>query len=203
MKHPRTNRQSNATILINTDGTAALHPAMLSTAEADALLLHCLHDIPWRSETIMMFGKPVLQPRLTYLAGTAGLSYRYSGRTMFPEPFTPLLQQLARRLSDLCSTQFTTALLNHYRNGADSMGWHRDNERSLGHNPTIASVSLGVSRIFKFRHAAGTYPPVAVALPHGSVLVMKGALQDHWYHCLPKQRGVMEPRINITFRKIV
>lgn len=196
-------QQGKTLTLIDTDGSAVLYPEFLAKDEANAILHHCLTDLSWRSETIMMFGKPVMQPRLTYLTGIAGRSYRYSGRTMQPEPLTPLLQQLTQRISEFCNVEFTTALLNLYRNGNDSMGWHRDNERSLGGFPTIASVSLGASRIFKLRHATATYSPVTVSLPHASMLVMKGALQEHWYHCVPKQRGVQEPRVNITLRRIV
>jgi alkylated DNA repair dioxygenase AlkB len=189
--------------LIDTDGSAVLYPEFLAEDEANELLHHCLTNLPWRSETIMMYGKPVMQPRLTYLTGVAGLSYRYSGRTMNPEPLTPLLQQLMHRMTEFCNVEFTTALLNLYRNGSDSMGWHRDNERSLGPNPTIASISLGATRLFKLRHRASSHQPVSVPLPHGSALVMKGALQEHWYHCVPKQRGVQEPRVNITLRKML
>lgn len=172
--------------------------------ETDAWsMFHAINqETIWRDETIMMFGKPVMQPRRTALYGDDGLTYRYSGRTMRPMPWTPTLLLLKRIAEHYANEQFTTVLLNLYRNGQDSMGWHRDNERELGPEPVIASISLGATRMFQCKHRTDPTQRLSLPLHHASVLVMKGAMQEHWYHQVPKERGVTEPRINLTFRRI-
>jgi len=189
--------------ILSADGIVTLRHNFLEPTVATILLQHCLHHVSWRHDTITLFGKHILQPRLTCLVGVPGAEYRYSGRTMIPDPMSDIMLQLMHATSAACGASFTSALLNLYRNGADYMGWHRDNERALGRNPTIASVSLGASRTFKLKHKHGAHPAVTVPLHHNSLLVMKGALQDNWYHSVPKETRVSEPRVNITFRQIL
>ena len=189
--------------LLPADGTMELYQAAIDASEATRIFETLMDEIAWRSETIMMFGKPVMQPRRTALYGDEGLTYRYSGRTMHPMPWTPTLQTLKVIAEAHAMTTFSTVLLNLYRNGDDSMGWHRDNEPELGPEPTIASISLGTTRLFQCKHR--TEPSLRVSLPltNGSLLVMKGAMQEHWYHQVPKERRVTEARINLTFRTII
>jgi len=148
----------------------------------------------------MMFGKTVLQPRLTAWYGDAGKSYTYSGATMHPLSWLPVLESIRNRIAAVCSVHFTGALLNLYRDGQDSMGWHRDNEKELGPNPIIGSVSLGAARDFLFRHYYDKTEKLTVPLLDGSLLLMQGVTQHYWEHSLPKRKGVTGMRINITFR---
>jgi alkylated DNA repair dioxygenase AlkB len=97
--------------------------------------------------------------------------------------------------------RFNSVLLNLYRNGRDSMGWHADDEPELGPAPAIASVSLGALRRFRLRPRAGlVHAPLSLDLPHGSLLLMRGPTQQHWQHALPKTARPVGPRLNLTFR---
>ncbi|MBU3740817.1 MAG: alpha-ketoglutarate-dependent dioxygenase AlkB [Candidatus Kapabacteria bacterium] len=189
--------------LLPCDGIMTMHDMNVDDATTLSWFKTLLQDTAWRDETITMFGRQVMQPRRTALYGDDGFTYRYSGRTMRPLPWTPTLLKLKDVAEQHADTSFTTVLLNLYRNGADSMGWHRDNERELGVNPVIASISLGATRMFQCKHRSDPSQRLALPLHHSSVLVMKGAMQEHWYHRVPKERGVAEPRINLTFRTIV
>lgn len=111
-----------------------------------------IDSLNWRQEPIRIFGKMVMQPRLTALYGDAGRPYGYSGISMIPHPWTAELNEMKDRLLDFTGVEFTHVLCNYYRNGQDSMGWHRDNEAVLGRNPSIASVTFGATRIFQIRH---------------------------------------------------
>lgn len=185
------------------DGILWYEPTVLGRVDADRMLMTLLQEIAWRDESIMMFGKPVMQPRRTALYGDADRGYRYSGRTMHPTPWTPTLLEIKHACEAVVGTTFTTVLLNLYRNGLDSMGWHRDNERSLGTEPIIASVSLGATRLFQCKHRIDRSLRLSLPLEHGSLVVMQGAMQEHWYHQVPKEPRVQEARINLTFRRII
>lgn len=155
-----------------------------------------------KQESIRLFGKEMLQPRLSALYGRSGTSYRYSGKTFVSKTWTGWLEELALKCSEICEVEFNTALLNYYRDGNDSMGLHADNEPELGRNPVIASVSFGVTRRMIFRKNTDK-TKIVVDLNHGDLLIMRGALQHYWKHELPKQVRVEEPRLNVTFRKII
>ncbi|MGN6437378.1 MAG: alpha-ketoglutarate-dependent dioxygenase AlkB family protein [Agriterribacter sp.] len=184
------------------DGEAFLYKDIFSAGESDNYCMLLATNIAWKQEAITMFGKKVMQPRLTALYGDAGKAYRYSGITMHPLPWSRELMEIKIRVEELCGHKFSTALLNYYRNGQDSMGWHRDNEKELGKNPVIASVSFGAERIFQFRHHKEKSNVQSVLLTHGSLLLMQGTTQHCWYHQLPKTKVSMGERINITFRQI-
>jgi alkylated DNA repair dioxygenase AlkB len=149
-----------------------------------------------------MFGKKVMQPRLTALYGDEGISYSYSGITMEPIPWSKTLLEIKGKVEEVAEARFSHVLLNFYRDGQDSMGWHRDNEASLGPEPVIASVSFGVSRRFQFRNYVDKKEKLQIELGHGSLLLMKGACQDRWEHQIPKSKKVSGERINLTFRLI-
>jgi len=184
------------------DGDTFLYENFFSEREADQYFRSLREQIQWKQEEIIMFGKRVMQPRLTALYGDAGKSYRYSGITMHPTAWTNELLAIKQQIEVLCGLSFSTSLLNYYRNGLDSMGWHRDNERELGINPAIASVSFGSARVFQFRHHLEKRNVQSVQLTHGSLLLMKGTTQHCWYHQLPKTKVSTGERINITFRQI-
>jgi alkylated DNA repair dioxygenase AlkB len=182
------------------DGEAYLVKDALSAAEADQALRALIDGIDWRQEQASLFGRKIPLPRLTAWYGDHG--YSYSGINHEPAPFTPTLLELKRSIERLTSSRFNSVLINLYRNGQDSMGWHSDDEASLGSEPTIASLSLGSTRRFHLKHRAADRR-LFVDLPHGSCLIMRGRCQDAWHHQLPKTRKPVEARINLTFRKIV
>ena len=121
---------------------------------------------------------------------------------MHPLPFSPLLHEIKRKVENISEIKFTTVLLNLYRDGNDSNGWHSDDEKELGQDPVIASVSLGAKRRFQLRHKKDKSLRTTIELEHGSLLLMKGPTQHNWQHQLPKSKRIMEPRINLTFRII-
>ncbi|PJJ48490.1 alkylated DNA repair dioxygenase AlkB [Hymenobacter chitinivorans DSM 11115] len=173
---------------------------------AEQLLTELTTGIAWRQEPIKLFGKQVLQPRLTAWYGAAGAQYSYSGLTWQPLPWTPALQRLRGQVEAACHTSFNSVLLNLYRDGQDSMGWHADNEPELGAAPVIASVSLGATRRFRLRPRDPQRPPhepLTLELASGSLLVMRGPTQQHWLHAVPKTARPVGSRLNLTFRRII
>jgi alkylated DNA repair dioxygenase AlkB len=178
-----------------------LWPAWLPTAEADRLLDTLMHEVPWEMHRIRMFGREVDSPRLSAWIGDADAVYRYSGTTFAPHPWTPALADLRDRACNTCDARFNSVLANLYRTGDDRMGWHSDDEPELGLQPVIASVSLGAARTFRFKARHGG-EPVAVELPHGSLLRMAGDTQRLYRHEMPARRRINQPRINLTFRHI-
>jgi alkylated DNA repair dioxygenase AlkB len=178
-------------------------PGFLSSLKAEELYDHLDQYTPWRQDPVRVFGKWYPQPRLTALYGKKGLKYSYSGLTMETMPMTKPITELERRLAMKYGTDFNIVLLNLYRDGQDSNGWHSDDEAELGKNPMIASISLGEERVFHLRHKQRKELKHKITLGHGSLLLMKGSTQHHWQHQLPKSRRVLKPRINLTFRKVV
>ncbi|MGB5404980.1 alpha-ketoglutarate-dependent dioxygenase AlkB family protein [Robiginitalea sp.] len=184
------------------DAQLRYEPHFLSSEAADGLFKHLLTQVTWKEDSIRIFGKTYPQPRLTALYGDRGKSYAYSGIQMHPTPFTPELLDLKLRIEDLSGERFTSCLLNLYRDGKDSNGWHADNEKELGNHPFIASISLGASRAFHLKHRADKSLRFRMQLGHGSLLLMGGAMQEFWLHQIPKTRKTVGKRINLTFRKI-
>jgi len=185
------------------DGEVLLYPNFFSPKESDFYLSQLSEEIAWKQEPIKIFGKTVMQPRLTAWYGDAGKTYRYSGITMLPIHWTHNLLEIKRRIEGIAPDVFNSALLNRYRDQQDSMGWHRDNEKELGINPVIGSVSFGAPRLFRLRHYKNKTHTRSLELTHGSLLIMSGQTQHYWEHSVPKQAAVKGTRINITFRKIV
>lgn len=187
------------------DAEVLLDPHFLPPSVAAAFLQELLDTIPWRHEPIKMFGKDVMQPRLTSWHGDPAARYRYSGLSLEPQPWTPALQRLREQVSTATGAEFNSVLLNLYRTGQDSMGWHADNEPELGPAPVIASVSLGATRRFRLRPGVSTppYAPVGLDLPPGSLLLMRGPTQQRWQHALPKTARPVGARLNLTFRRII
>ncbi len=173
----------------------------LPEQEARELFETFLDTLPWKQRTIRMFGKEVLEPRLCCWVGDPGANYKYSGRTNTPMNWTKELSQLRHRLQEEFSIPVNSVLANLYRDGADSMGWHSDNEPELGVEATIFSVSLGGERRFWLKHKQ--YDTYRTSLEHGSLLVMSGDLQLQWKHSIPKETKTTNPRINLTFRNVL
>jgi alkylated DNA repair dioxygenase AlkB len=189
--------------LLPANGTVQFYPQFFTKAESDIYLQHLLTQISWKQEPIKIFGKEVMQPRLTAWYGNADKPYTYSGITMQPNLWTDILTAIKTKIETAANTQFTSALLNLYRNGQDSMGWHRDNETALGINPVIASVSFGASRMFQLRDYTSKKSLQSIELTHGSLLLMGGVTQHYWEHRIPKTSKPVGNRINLTFRKIL
>lgn len=167
----------------------------------DLLFENIVTDTPWRQEEITVFGRKHPMPRQTYWMGD--VSYSYSGLINPPEGISDPVAKVWRQVESLCQTAFNGVLLNLYRNGRDSMGWHADDEKSLGPQPIIASVNLGAERRLRFKRRSKTPgDSIPVDLPHGSVLVMRGDTQRNWLHCVPKTAKVVGPRVNLTFRLV-
>ena len=152
--------------------------------------------------TLLFFGKTHPQPRLTCLFGNEGKPYSYSNIVMQPHHWNPLLMFIKNEIEEVCLENFTTVLLNLYRDGKDSNGWHADNEKELGRNPVIASVSFGAERSFHLQHNTITDAKLKITLENGSLLLMKGETQHFWKHQIPKTAKTLQSRINLTFRII-
>lgn len=184
-------------------GTMRYWETFLASVQADRLMAGLNDEADWAQRSIVMFGRSVLQPRLTAFHGDPGLSYRYSGKSLTATGWTPLLAKLREQLASRLELDFNCVLCNLYRDGQDSMGWHADDEPELGRQPSIASISLGAGRKFQIKPRAPEHGQLSsLILAHGSLLVMAGDMQRHWLHQLPKSRKVSGPRINLTFRQI-
>jgi alkylated DNA repair dioxygenase AlkB len=184
-------------------GQVAYFPHFLSTQEADRYYSVFLNCVDWLHGSVRIFGKQILQPRLTAWFADGLESYRYSGITMQAAPWIPELLDLKEKAENIAGEQFNSALLNYYRDGNDSVGWHRDNEKELGPNPVICSVSLGASRKFQMRDHSIKSNKLEIELTHGSLLIMREETQHFWEHSVPKSKQQVTGRINITFRKIL
>ncbi|WP_260261084.1 alpha-ketoglutarate-dependent dioxygenase AlkB family protein [Vibrio intestinalis] len=182
-----------------TQGRLLFEQAFIMPTDAEQLYDQLFHQIDWQQLSIKMFGKEVLQPRLQAWFGDR--SYQYSGLKLSPAPIPDFLLPIQKRCEQICDSRFNSVLINLYRNGEDSMGWHQDNEAELGRNPVIASLSLGAERKFVLKHNQ-TSEKLAYQLSSGSLLVMAGETQHFWKHALPKTKRVNTPRINLTFRWI-
>lgn len=189
--------------IIHTNGDVTFFPSIFSIEESDVILLDLMENIEWKQEPIWMFGKKIMQPRLTALYGDPSVAYGYSGIVMNTIPWNETLIFIKSKVEEITKAKFTHVLLNYYRNGQDSMGWHRDNEKNLGKNPIIASVSFGISREFQLRRYEGKVDKKSIMLTHGSLLLMQGETQHFWEHQIPKNKKIKNPRINLTFRKIL
>ena len=184
-----------------TDAEIEYYPDFFSSAKANELLLKLQNEIPWQQDDITVYGKSHAQPRLTALFGNDGKPYGYSNIVMQPHHWSPLIIFIKEEVEKICNENFTTVLLNLYRDGQDSNGWHADNEKELGRNPVIASVSFGAERVFQLKHNQLELKQ-NIVLQHGSLLIMKGTTQHFWKHQIPKTKKEIEPRINLTFRII-
>ena len=184
------------------DGELYYDRFFFSNIEANKYFNLLKKEIQWQQDNIKIFGKIYPQPRLTALYANNNKSYSYSNIKMQPITFTPTLFDIKSKIEKRINSQFTSCLLNLYRNGQDSNGWHADNEKELGLNPVIASLSLGAERVFHMKHRNDKKEKLKINLTNGSLLVMRGKTQHHWLHQIPKTRKKVEERINLTFRII-
>lgn len=185
------------------DAEVSHYPGFLRDAERQSIFDQLRDTTPWEQHVVRLFGRSHPAPRLSAWYGDPDATYTYSGLQLSPQPWTPLLNQLRQRVSTLTSKPFNSALLNYYRDGADGMGWHSDDEPELGRDPCIASLSLGSERRFLLRHKTQSNLPTSqYLLGDGNLLIMQGKTQHYWKHQIPKTRRPVGPRINITFRYV-
>ena len=184
------------------DAELQLHAQWLDVATADQWLAALTTQTPWQQPQVQIYGRQVPVPRLVAWYGDAEASYRYSGLTHQPLPWTSLLAQIRTQVEQAVGQPLNGVLLNYYRDGQDSMGWDSDDEAELGENPLIASLNLGGTRRFDLRRKGHNRIEHSLLLTHGSLLVMRGPTQHHWQHQVAKTRSPCAPRLNLTFRLI-
>lgn len=185
--------------LLPYDGEALFYPDFLESSESGTFMSQLLADYEYRQVPVHIYDKDILQPKLTALAGDQTKDTEYSENLRI-QPWSNYLAMLKRKTESVAGVIFTHALLNLYRDGKDSVGWHRDKEHHWGKEPVIASVSLGAERLFQFRNHNDKKIVLNIMLTPGSLLIMRGASQISWEHRLPKTAKRIGPRLNITFR---
>jgi alkylated DNA repair dioxygenase AlkB len=191
----------NVSNILPYDGEAYLLKGAFK--EVDDHFQSLLTDTSWHTNTIKIFGKEILEPRMLTFMADDGVTYTYSGQQLPVQSWSPLCMKLRTKLLEQYKLQFNSALLNYYQNGKSYMGYHQDNEKELGEDPNIASISVGASRDFIFKHKKSG-EKVYVHLDSGDlVLMIGGTCQKNWCHALPKRLKVSDPRVNITFRQII
>lgn len=185
------------------DGVVRYWPALIPKTEADGMMALLQSQVAWEQSEITIAGQRLKIPRLNAWYGDRGSDYSYSGRLFRARPWLPVLAELKQRVEQTTGASFNSALVNLYRDGQDSVDWHSDDEPELGRNPLIASISLGAVRRFQIKHKTRRDLALkTLELDHGSLLLMAGEFQHHWRHRLPKMKGLSQPRINITFRRV-
>ena len=177
------------------DAELFYYPELFEAKKADELLTRLKDGIEWTQNTIRFYGKESLVPRLEAWYGDQGKSYAYSGIHMEAKPWTEELLTIKQAIEQVAGVEFNSVLINYYRDGKDRVAWHSDDEKELGQNPIIGSVSLGAERKFKLRHKKykGNGLKTEIMLQHGSFLLMKGPTQHHWMHEIPRTAKPIGP----------
>lgn len=188
--------------LLPNDGVVNYYGKVLKQQEAQHYLDKLLNTIEWKNDEAIIFGKHIITKRKAAWYGDSDYAYTYSNTTKQALTWTKELLELKAIVEAITETTFNSCLLNLYHNGNEGMAWHSDDEKSLGRNTTIASLSFGAERKFLLKHKL-TKQTVSVVLESGSLLVMKDATQTNWLHSLPKTKKITKPRVNLTFRTIV
>jgi alkylated DNA repair dioxygenase AlkB len=188
--------------LLPNDGTVNYYGKILNSKEANQNFDLLMKNILWQNDEVIIFGKRIITKRKAAWYGDSDYLYTYSNSTKQALPWTEELSWLRQIVEELVGAKFNSCLLNLYHDGKEGMGWHSDDEKSLGKNNTIASLSLGAERKFLFKHKQ-TKQIVSLVLENGSLLVMKEATQSNWLHSLPKSKNIIHSRINLTFRTIL
>jgi alkylated DNA repair dioxygenase AlkB len=190
------------TNLLPYEGEVHYHGTVLKKADADHYRQCLLNTIQWKNDEAVIFGRHIITKRKVAWYGDANYSYTYSNTTKEALSWTDELKELKRLTEELTGACFNSCLLNLYHDGEEGMAWHSDDEKALGKDSVIASLSLGAERKFCFKHKK-TGDTVSVFLEHGSLLVMQGTTQTHWLHRLPPTKKIKLPRVNLTFRTMV
>lgn len=193
---------SESELQLPQDGRIAYWPAAIDAHEATVLFNQLHHGLDWQCDQIFMFGKRILMKRKFVWIGDPGCTYRYAGIERAPNPWTSELLVIKKVMEHVANHSFNACLLNLYHNGDEGMGWHSDDEKELNCQAPIASLSLGATRKFAFRHKADK-TTISLNLEHGSALIMYPPTQTYWSHSLLKTKRPVGPRINLTFRSVV
>lgn len=180
-----------------------LYRAAVKPAIAELMFDRLLDAVDWAQDEITMFGRTIQVPRLSAWYGDPGAAYTYSGIALTPLPWIPELTPAVELAAELALCSFNSVLINRYRNGRDSVGWHSDDEPELGANPVIASLSLGATRVFRMRRRDNHTVQHRLELNSGDLVVMRGATQRLWAHQVPKTAKPVGERINLTFRTVI
>ncbi len=189
-------------IILQKDGLAEYIPQFYSQEESKILFQRLSQEIKWKNDVVIIFGKKMVMNRLSAWYAEQTLEYTYSKITRKAEIFNDIMLEIKSKIEKETGERFNSCLLNFYHSGNDGMGWHSDDEDSIVKNSCIASLSLGESRVFHFKHKIEK-SKVSISLENGSLLLMKNEIQQYWKHSLPKSKKVKSPRINLTFRKSV
>ena len=184
------------------DAEVVYYANLFSPDEADKFFSDLLTESDWTQEHITIHGKRIPIPRLTAWCGEPNKTYAYSGIKVVAGAWTDALLQIKNRIEKVSNASFNSVLLNLYRHGADSVAWHADDEKELGMNPVIGSVSFGAPRKFQMKHKTKRHKR-DIELRHGDYLLMAGETQHHWIHQIPKTKREVGARINLTFRRVV
>ena len=188
------------TALEGPDLDVTLHHGAFGRAEADSFLSALRNGVAWQQDDICIFGQTHPLPRLTAWYGESGISFTYSGIQMAPAVWNDDLVTIRDRVAALAGSSFNSVLLNLYRNGSDSVGWHSDDQQVLGVHPVIGSLSLGAARRFQLRRHDNHACKRELTLHHGDLLLMSGSTQQRWQHQVPKTSRPTGERISLTFR---
>lgn len=176
--------------------------SLYAADKASALLRQLIDDIEWSDDFYIAFDRRIDIPRRQAWFADAGLRYRYSDNLLTTQTWTPLLLEIKQAVEQRCEHRFNSVLLTYYRNGDDSVSWHADDEKELGPAPVIASLSLGATRQFCYRHKQQAWQG-EMSLANGELILMQPSFQHDWEHSVPSQPEIDTPRINLTFRKVI
>jgi alkylated DNA repair dioxygenase AlkB len=192
----------NNEIVAHNDLKIRVEENFFNSNESNILLNKLIKNLSWESMMIKMFGKDLMIPRLQCWIGDEGCDYKYSGKILSRQNWNKELMLIRKKIAKEIKTDFNSVLANYYRDGKDSMGWHSDDEKELGPNPTIASISFGSERNLHFRNKI-TKETISIPQTHGCLIVIDGRTQKNWQHAIKKTQKIIGPRINLTFRNII
>ena len=187
------------TNILPSDGVVENYGVVLSAHQADQYFQDFLEHFSWENDEVYLYGKHFITERKVVWYAHENDSYQYSGSTKKAMPWPISLLRLKLQIEELTGHSFNSCLANLYEHGQQAMGWHSDDEASLGHHAVIASLSLGATRKMGFKHK-NKQDKIDILLQHGQLLVMRGETQHYWKHCIYKSNKIIQPRINLTFR---
>ncbi len=188
--------------LLPYDGEVFYFGKILTAQQSEFYFHELMNGINWKNDALQIYGKTIISKRKYAWHADGPYNYAYSGVARIAETWTDTLLELREIAENNCGISFNSCLLNLYHNGGEGMAWHSDDEKLLGDNPQIASISLGAERNFAFRHKRDK-KRIDLMLSNGSLLLMKGECQKYWQHALPKSLKIKSARINLTFRNVI
>jgi len=194
--------KNETTNLLPYGGEVIYYGQVMETSKADHYLNKLLNTIEWKNDEAVIFGRHIITKRKVAWYADINYSYTYSNTTKHALPWTKELLELKKLAEEITGHEYNSCLLNLYHNGDEGMAWHSDDEKALGKDTAIASLSFGAERKFALKHRDSKHKE-EVILQHGSLLIMKGATQSNWLHSLPKSKKISTPRVNLTFRTMV